>query len=457
MSAEPMAASIDRAAPCAPSDAAAFIARALDRAAGALVHVTVPAPVAPPEALLAIAPAEPAVLWAPPDGPAFAGVGIAAELDATASRADAAALWRRVATIALSDAPPRPRMFGGMAFAPGAARRGAWAPFGDGRFVLPRWRYAVAGDRAWLTLAGVRPGADAPARAADLLRALARAGDRGRPAASAPRVRRIDALPRELWRAQIDAIRAAIASGAVDKIVAARCTAVDLDAPADAAGVLSRLRARYPDCFRFAFRFDGATFAGASPERLIARDGRHIATQALAGSIDADSRPDAGDALRASSKDQSEHGYVVRAITDALAPLCARLNVSAEPEICTLRHLLHLRTPIRGTLAGPHHVLDLVAALHPTPAVGGVPTADAVQWICAHEPAPRGWYAGPVGWFDSAGDGDFAVALRSGLLAGHRAFLYAGAGIVAASDADAEYAETDLKQRPLLEALGVDA
>jgi isochorismate synthase EntC len=100
-------------------------------------------------------------------------------------------------------------------------------------------------------------------------------------------------------------------------------------------------------------------------------------------------------------------------------------------------------------------VLDLVDALHPTPAVGGVPTASALDWIATHEPAPRGWYAGPVGWFDAAGDGEFAVALRSGLLVGNRAYVYAGAGIVAESDADAEYAETDLKQRALLGALGV--
>ena len=122
----------------------------------------------------------------------------------------------------------------------------------------------------------------------------------------------------------------------------------------------------------------------------------------------------------------------------------------------TLRQILHLHTPITGELAADAHVLDLVAALHPTPAVGGTPTADAVAWIAAHEPTPRGWYASPVGWFDAAGDGEFAVAIRSGLLAGTTATLFAGAGIVAASDPAAELAETELKLRALSDALGLE-
>ena len=169
-------------------------------------------------------------------------------------------------------------------------------------------------------------------------------------------------------------------------------------------------------------------------------------------SIRADSAADAR-ALLASTKDQGEHAFVVRQVVESLAPLCAKLDHPAEPEIRGLRNVLHLRTAIAGTLSAPHHVLDLAARLHPTPAVGGTPTDAALAWIAAHETDPRGWYAGPVGWFDAAGDGKLAVALRSGILEGTRAHLYAGAGIVRDSDPDAEYAETRLKLAAVLSAL----
>jgi isochorismate synthase EntC len=147
---------------------------------------------------------------------------------------------------------------------------------------------------------------------------------------------------------------------------------------------------------------------------------------------------------------------VVEAIREALAPLCSSLEVPTEPRIRRLRHVLHLQTSITGRLDSDVHVLDLVEALHPTPAVGGVPTIEALRCIAELESQPRGWYAGPVGWFDQTGDGEFAVAIRSGLVRGRHAFVYAGAGIVRDSDSTKEYEETGLKQRALLDALGVD-
>ncbi len=127
----------------------------------------------------------------------------------------------------------------------------------------------------------------------------------------------------------------------------------------------------------------------------------------------------------------------------------------AAPVVRALRHVVHLHTPITGTLRHPVHVLELAARLHPTPAVGGTPTRAALDWIAAHETTPRGWYAAPVGWFDGDGDGELAVALRCGVLAGNRAHLWAGAGIVAGSDPDRELAETELKLRAMLGALGI--
>ena len=145
----------------------------------------------------------------------------------------------------------------------------------------------------------------------------------------------------------------------------------------------------------------------------------------------------------------------MREIVRALSPLASNVEHGERPELYELRHVLHLRSRIRATLRGSPHLLHVVEQLHPTPAVGGVPTARALEWISSHEPDERGWYAGPIGWFDAAGDGEFAVALRSGVLEGKRAHLYVGAGIVDRSSPAAEFTETRWKLAALLGALGV--
>jgi len=139
-----------------------------------------------------------------------------------------------------------------------------------------------------------------------------------------------------------------------------------------------------------------------------------------------------------------------------LQPLSSDLQAAAAPAAVHLKDVLHLRTPISGRPREGVHLLDLACALHPTPAVGGLPSDQAIDWICTHEPEPRGWYAGFVGWFNHRGDGEMSVTIRSGLLSGPEACLYAGAGIVAGSEPAAEYRETAWKQRPFLRALGID-
>jgi isochorismate synthase len=199
----------------------------------------------------------------------------------------------------------------------------------------------------------------------------------------------------------------------------------------------------------------GGTLVAATPERLVKKAGPDVACDALAGSrAPGGMRGDATDLLLASGKDRREHELVVRAIAGALRELGAEVDMPATPLVRALRHVVHLHTPITATLRTPCHVLELAARLHPTPAVGGTPTRAATTWIATHE-APRGWYAAPVGWFDLDGNGEFAVAIRSGVLAGNRAQLWAGAGIVAGSDPDRELAETEIKLRAVLGALGV--
>jgi isochorismate synthase len=445
------------APPLAPPRVRA-LAIGLERAAaaseGAITIVAVPSVAAP---VVAIADRDDAIVaWEPRDqDEAWAGVGTAAAVEGrgpgrfteVARAADAI-----LARVVEAPGAPAPRMFGGLAFAPGAADAAPWHGFGDARFALPRWTYVRRGGLAWWLLAVDAEHARDHARwyveLAELDHAL-----RATAIAPAAAVLERDDGDRAAWARQVEDIRAAIAAGRVAKVVAARPCTATLAAPASVGAVLGRLGAAHPACTRYTFRSGAAAFVGATPERLVRRRGLAIDGEALAGSI-ARGEADASARLLASAKDRGEHELVVRAVVDALGRFCARLDAPAEPRVRALRHILHLHTPISGELVAPAHVLELARALHPTPAVGGTPTADALAWIAAHEPAPRGWYAAPVGWFDARGDGELVVAIRSGLLEGRRAHVWAGAGIVRDSDAAAEWDEVALKQRALLGALG---
>jgi isochorismate synthase len=464
---------VSKAAP--PDLVAEFVQGALAarRAEGTLIVVTVPAPTAPLEALFEYAPGEDAVLWDPPDGAGFAGIGAAVVVEgAGASRfedvtARAATLWPLLELHTLGDEAPPPRLFGGFAFNAGAAAAAPWEPFGDARFVLPRIRYARTAESAFVSLC-VRAEQASTAEAqkrlvADVesvLQALRAAASRnGVRAAGEPRTVLAEAGMSEVeWKDLVESIRARIVGGDFEKVVAARKTTLTFAGAIDAADVLAELAASQPSCTRFAFRVSGVTFLGASPERLVRRSGLSIDTEALAGS---NRIGDAGRLeLLASTKERAEHEPVLREIVRHLSPLCETLEYPDAPEVRTLRHLLHLRTPVRGRLKEPIHVVSLVSRLHPTPAVGGFPAAEAVRFIVDHEPDARGWYASPVGSFDDAGNGEFAVGLRSGVIGGagcggRSISLYAGGGIVQDSDPASEFVETRLKLKALLAALRV--
>ena len=353
----------------------------------------------------------------------------------------------------------RPRFLGGAAFAPGSADHAPWRGFGDAWFALPRWTYVHDGARAFLVLAVDSKDTERSHRWRDELAIFRAALAGGAIDKKQPPVVELAPAPAVEWTRQVTEITDAIARGEHAKVVAARTCRVQLAGPVRAAGLLSALDERHGDCVRMLIRPPGAAaLVGASPERLVRRDGDIVQCDALAGSV-----ANSGDvarataALRASAKDRREHDLVVHAIRGALEDAGAHVEAPSEPDVRTLRHVLHLHTPFRAVLRTPRHVLELAARLHPTPAVGGTPQAVATEWIRTHEPTPRGWYASPVGWFDLEGNGELAVALRSGVIDGNRAHLWAGAGIVAGSDPDRELAETEVKLRAMLNALGVAA
>jgi isochorismate synthase len=246
------------------------------------------------------------------------------------------------------------------------------------------------------------------------------------------------------------------------KVVLARSLIVDAERELDAKQLLWRLRAVDPDCFAFAtLPFGpppGAILVGASPELLISRHGRDVRATPLAGSSqrfgDATRDRASGDKLFRSEKEREEHRVVVEDVAHVLGAFCDELGHPHEPELLGTANVWHLATPFRGRLHDPNvSVLEIVAALHPTPAVCGTPREEAREALAELEPIERGAYAGPIGWVDANGDGDWAIALRCAEIAGKTARLFAGAGIVADSVPEAEVDETERKFRALLDAL----
>ncbi len=283
-------------------------------------------------------------------------------------------------------------------------------------------------------------------------------GDSARSDVAQPQVRALDDPPPDAWRRAVTDIVAAISRGEIEKLVLARRSTLEADRPFDCGAVLRRLRDRYGAGTVFALADGDRCFLGATPELLVSLRGRDVRAVALAGSAPrgrgAVEDGDRAQALLADPKERREHAMVVRALEDALAPVCIELDVAPQPALLRLPDVQHLQTDLRGTLARSSTALDLVDRLHPTPAVGGVPRERALPLLRDYEPFDRGWFAGPLGWMDARGNGDFVVAIRSALIEGGRASLYAGCGIVAGSDAETEYEESRLKMRSMRWALG---
>ncbi len=456
-----------------------------------LLSITIPVPTEAAEKFLRLVPRENGFLWRSPSGEQFAGGGAAGEVTVTGadrfaklSRA-VPEFFARVAGVSFVGPPPPPVLVGGAAFAPGVPAIEPWEEFSeDAAFVLPRWGYRRLRASASLTLTVHREelgSAERIGRILEELRTLTRALEYESPTSLIERIDLANAtvhhLPANDWRSYIEAIHEAIASGEYQKIVAARRCVIELRRMLEDTGFMARVFAAYPDCIHFAVRRDLSTFLGATPETLFRKRGLVLETHALAGTTRIKDDPSmmpsrevpgrvsgrsgSGEyagmvaALQGSKKDLAEHALVVERICSELRPLTTRIEFAATPSTRQVRNLIHLQTPISGELRPETTVFDLLAALHPTPAVGGFPAREAAEWICQNEPLERGWYTGTVGWIDANGDGEIAVAIRCGVLTKSRAYVFAGAGIVAASDADAEYAETAGKMGPILRALGV--
>jgi isochorismate synthase len=347
---------------------------------------------------------------------------------------------------------------GGFAFAPDGGAAPQWSSLPPALALLPELMLSRSGAGSHLTLAAVV----VPGESTDALRA------RLRSRVEALRAEPLPLLdPHPAGAGSIRSVRspgsfeAAVAratelirDGALEKVVLAREVVVEAPAAHDPAAVFGALRELFPSCFCFCVGTPEAAFLGASPELLVRRNGAVAATAALAGSTRRSADPSVddhlGEQLLRSAKDRHEHEIVVRRIERALRPHAVWVEAATDPELVRVANIQHLATPIHAQLSDPRSAIDLAGVLHPTPALGGEPRDAALAAIPELESMDRGWYAGPIGWMDSAEDGELCVGIRSALIRDRTAHLYAGGGIVAQSDPAAELAETEVKLDALL-------
>jgi isochorismate synthase len=364
------------------------------------------------------------------------------DFEAGADRLQAASrLWRRV-----RESLGSPIAVGGFAYRTDREPTGPWSGFPALLLRVP----ALA-----VTRARGRTHATAATADAEALLELSATGVR------APAARKLEVSSVRnpvAWTAAVGSASTRLRAGAAAKVVLAREVLARGDGVVSAAMVARSLRAAYPSCFTYLITgADGTAFAGASPELLIRRSGRRAFSQPMAGSVARGTTEDEDERLahelEESSKDAVEHRIVSDFVVNALRPFAQ--SVSARPpEVVRFTNIQHLATSVSADLFDPPaDVLQLAAALHPTPAVGGWPREAADTLIDELEAMERGWYAGAVGWIDSQGDGEFAVALRCGLLWEDGARLYAGVGVMPDSDPARELEETELKFKALLTAL----
>jgi isochorismate synthase len=403
-----------------------------------------------------------AVYWEKPlSNESVAGFGVADSRDASRTGQPFAILDElseltypgRIVWIGDSaDQRPLGPWFGGFAFDQRRRASSLWEAFPAAKWTLPELLIWRRGGSSFATAfspasAGLRQAERAVRSRLKMFQEKLRFGSRGDDGPATSYVTRSD---RRAWQQLVDRALAAIESSSLSKVVLARRITAQSARPFDCGRVLARLRQSVPACTIFSLRAEGgATFLGATPETLCRVRGRLLETEAIAGSAPGPDNPP----LVPGDKEAREHRAVVDGIEQALRPLCAELQIDAAPGAIGLPHLRHLRTAVRGRLRGEVALSEVVSALHPTPAVGGVPRDRALRFLAEHEDLDRGWYAGPVGW---VGDGaaELAVAIRSAMFRGGQADLFVGAGVVAGSTAEGEWLETEAKSFTLLEAIG---
>lgn len=360
----------------------------------------------------------------------------------------------------------RPRIFGGFSFQVDEPKDRWWKSYPEAKMILPKILFTNNSNKTWAT---INIKVDKESKESDLADRLKQEkqsvlerieslndGQNERPDNVVAEISWLVNV--EKWHHMIGGAHDLMSDKELKKVVLARTCQIDLSEPINIYSILEKLGQEYPDCYTFMFEFaPKQIFFGVSPETLVFVDKSEFQTIALAGSIgrgiDTFEDDELGNILLNSEKDLYEHELVVKALQERLSQVTDSLTISGKPGLRKLQNIQHIETRFFGLLKENSNVFSLLSTLHPTPALGGTPRPMALKYIREAEPFSRGWYAGPVGWVDSQGDGLFAVAIRSGVMDQNSICLYAGAGIVEASDPVMEWEETKIKFKPILNIL----
>lgn len=355
-----------------------------------------------------------------------------------------------------------PILFGGFSFDPKNARDSEWSNFPSAYFVLPSIQLMTKEGRTSIIINLVTSSMYA-AEDFETLRSIRdqlihKAQLNEFQPSEKPVVDTLHEIEKEQYREAVKNTTLKIQQGEAEKVVIARAINLKFQEPVSSVAAIHHIANEQQESYHFGLQKEGQLFFGATPERLIEISGGRAYSACVAGSIKrgktAEDDRAKGEELLNDPKNREEHQYVVDMITTVFDAFCTDYSIAKEPKLMKIRDIQHLYTPVEAKVKDEKNIFEFVESLHPTPALGGVPTNKSIEIISEEEQMDRGYYAGPIGWTDTEGNGEFAVAIRSALLEEDQAYLYAGGGIVADSEVEKEYDETWIKFRPVLRALG---
>lgn len=370
--------------------------------------------------------------------------------------------WQKLTKNVMKEEDLQPILFGGFTFDPANETAGEWSGFPQSLFAVATFQLVIRDDKAYVSIHYIT----GENNSVDMFDELRQQRDHLIHAAqvkelktySKPTMTSYEEPYKEAYLASINQVTDCIKQGQADKVVIARSLALQFEQAVASPQILSHVMHEQPESYLFGLEHEELLFFGASPERLVKVENGRAFSSCVAGSIKRGNTVAEdkafGEALLNDAKNRGEHHYVVEMISETFKKNCTAVKVPNQPKLLKIRDIQHLYTPVEGELQTGATILQLVKHLHPTPALGGVPSEEAMDMIRHFEPMNRGLYAAPIGWLDADGNGEFAVAIRSAALVGDRAYLYAGGGIVGDSTAQSEYEETLVKFRPMLRALG---
>lgn len=358
-----------------------------------------------------------------------------------------------------------PVWLGGFSFDPNHEHDFLWSSFPDADLILPTLMLTQTNGETWLTVNIIVDPLTDPHFEAERLseerESMLNAcnGYESNSFAVSPKLNLKEIAP-QLFKKAVREAAKEIRDGVMDKIVLSRVMEVESKEKLSLIHILQCLREEQPNSFLFAVERDDKCFVGASPERLVKREGDRVVSACIAGTTGRGRKhsedEQLGYELLHDEKNLHEHQLVVDMIHAAMSRICSKVEIPSHPSLYKMKNVQHLYTPVVGKAKGKADLLSVVEQLHPTPALGGFPQKLTIGKIREMEAHDRGWYGAPVGWVDYKGDGEFAVAIRSGVIHENKATLFAGNGIVGDSEPESEYRETQMKFRPMLSALGGD-